>query len=396
MQPSMTPKRFLKLCAKPNGASDVADALGASPGLLHAADGTGNTGLHRAAAAGCVETAVLLADRGLAVDVRNTKGKVPMHEAALFGHVGVCEALVLRGSAAVRWAVGHSSEQWTPLMYAASRGHCATIAFLIDAGAAWADRNSAGCSSLYLACRANAVDACVLLLDAGADVNQATNTGRSPLHTAAEGNRRDLARLLVERGAVVNHADGSGTTVSHLCAEAGFAGMAQDLLEAGMDVARKNAVGRTCLHLACYNGHAAFVRSVLGDGAGGAGGAGGGGGKGGDTVGGGATVGGATVGGATVGCATVGGGTVDVDGKDERGCTALYLASSQGNLEECALLLDYGAKQLSSAKRHPLHCAAGWNHPAVVRLLLERGASVDVKDDKGATPLECAKNHNGA
>ena len=63
-------------------------------------------------------------------------------------------------------------------------------------------------------------------------------------------------------------------------------------------------------------------------------------------------------------------------------------------MEECALLLDYGAKQLSSAKRHPLHCAAGWNHPAVVRLLLERGASVDVKDDKGATPLECAKNHN--
>ena len=134
--PLMTPKRFLKLCAKRNGASDVADALGASPGLLHAADGTGNTGLHRAAAAGCVETAVLLVDSGLAVDVRNTKGKVPMHEAALFGHVGVCEALVLHGSAAVRWAVGHSSEQWTPLMYAASRGHCATIAFLIDAGAA--------------------------------------------------------------------------------------------------------------------------------------------------------------------------------------------------------------------------------------------------------------------
>jgi len=35
----------------------------------------------------------------------------------------------------------------------------------------------------------------------------------------------------------------------------------------------------------------------------------------------------------------------------------------------------------------PLHFAAEWDHPLLVALLLERGASVDAKTDRGATPL---------
>lgn len=81
---------------------------------------------------------------------------------------------------------------------------------------------------------------------------------------------------------------------------------------------------------------------------------------------------------------------------------ALILAAERGKVESCRVLILGGANvnlvdwRGSFIFKRPeqgesaLHRAVKGGHEAVVRLLLENGVSVDLKDAKGRSPLELA------
>jgi uncharacterized protein len=83
---------------------------------------------------------------------------------------------------------------------------------------------------------------------------------------------------------------------------------------------------------------------------------------------------------------------LDVDALNEAGESALMIAALKGRLDWTQRLLDRGA-QVDKSGWTPLHYAATGPEPAVVKLLLERGAKVDVRSPNRSTPLMMAAQY---
>uniref|UniRef100_J3LRK8 Uncharacterized protein n=1 Tax=Oryza brachyantha TaxID=4533 RepID=J3LRK8_ORYBR len=87
----------------------------------------------------------------------------------------------------------------------------------------------------------------------------------------------------------------------------------------------------------------------------------------------------------------------DIDAGSELGITALASAALDGRLSLARYLLDHGAdpNKKDNAGSVPLHCAAKNGHDEVARLLLSRGASIDIAYFHG-TPLHIAAAYGKA
>lgn len=81
------------------------------------------------------------------------------------------------------------------------------------------------------------------------------------------------------------------------------------------------------------------------------------------------------------------------------GFTALHLAAFFGQEDAAKLLLERGAEVNLVARNPtivvtPLHSAAAGSHPGIVKLLLEAGADVNAAQDGGCTPLHSAADND--
>jgi ankyrin repeat protein len=78
---------------------------------------------------------------------------------------------------------------------------------------------------------------------------------------------------------------------------------------------------------------------------------------------------------------------------DTSGHTILHFAALEGRLEECRLLLDWGARILPTVgtKFTPLHWAVKMGHFSVAKLLVERGADVTLKSSLHKTACDTAR-----
>ena len=89
----------------------------------------------------------------------------------------------------------------------------------------------------------------------------------------------------------------------------------------------------------------------------------------------------------------------DVMARNVGGFTPLHAAAFAGSAEVAALLLDHKADIADTANKAgaaPLMVAAEMNHPAVVELLISRGADVSQPESHGYPPISRAqwKGHN--
>jgi ankyrin repeat protein len=105
------------------------------------------------------------------------------------------------------------------------------------------------------------------LLDYGASLDARDRLGARPLSHAARSGHLDMVDLLLARGAPINARNLAGATALYFAAERGHASIAQRLIERGADVKLTGRSGITPIAAAAYAGNDAIVDALLASGA---------------------------------------------------------------------------------------------------------------------------------
>lgn len=258
--------------------------------------------LHYAVFGGSKEVVALLLDHGAPADplapLGSTAGRYlsPLHLAAHYGDLAICELLIARGADANSKLPAENKlwlypTQRTPLHHAAASRNGQLVRFLLEQGAEINTADSEGQTPLLVASKHADPSVVETLLSRGADANAADREARTALHHAAE--RRDAAmvKTLLSHGADADRksrdgqtptsiatANGSeeivrlltnrhGRVTIHTAAAMGDLAALERLVKEGIDVNRLDVQGQTALHAAANTGQLAVVRWLVEHGA---------------------------------------------------------------------------------------------------------------------------------
>ena len=153
-------------------------------------DANGQYGLYLALREPSLQVARVLVDwPQTRVDVRNRVDESPLMMAALKGHAELVQRLIARGADV-------NKPGWTPLHYAATGGHAAIIAMLLDAHAYIDAESPNGTTPLMMASQYGTAAAVRQLLEAGADASLKNQLGLSAQDFAFRAQRQDVADLI--------------------------------------------------------------------------------------------------------------------------------------------------------------------------------------------------------
>lgn len=218
---------------------------------LSAADPDGSTALHWAVRRDDLETANLLIRGGANVKAANRYGVTPLSLASVSGNAAMIESLLKAGADpnstlpggetalmtaartgkvdAVKVLVTHGADVkyaesrrgQTALMWAAAEGNTGVVEELIERGADMHARTKGGLTPLLFAVREGKIDTVRALLKSGADVNESWKSGRgtgvsgiSAMVLAVANAHYELAAMMLDAGADPN-ASAQGWTALH-------------------------------------------------------------------------------------------------------------------------------------------------------------------------------------
>jgi len=251
----------------------------------------------------------------------------------------------------------------------ASGGRCVTAprpALASSAGSARAElarRKVAFTADAFVAAAAAGdLDVVNLFLDAAIDPNGANALGYTALMWAAGQGREAVAQALVARGALVDLRTADAVTALMNAASQGQLGTAALLLAAGADVDAQRADGWSALEWAAAEGRAEMIELLLAK-------------------------------------------RANLEARDREGYTALFYAAGNTKDEDATsrtlpaarILIEHGARVNAQADdgSTPLMWAARKGELEIVRLLLSKGASVNVVDHRGRGALSYAAEARG-
>ena len=208
---------------------------------------------------------------------RDSAGKTPLHFAAHYGVVSVCQIIVEHLKAWKLFDVRNGidgpfwqdTEGWAPLHLSVIGGHPLTTQTLLDAEAATlasearkrVRHNSPKSSAvLALATKANHVKIVQILVSAGVDINYQDEQGEAALHAAARFGHDECAQVLLT-GDELQKADTelventyAWTPLFIACVD-GNVGAVELLIDAGADLEKVDASGWTAKEHASLRGH---------------------------------------------------------------------------------------------------------------------------------------------
>jgi ankyrin repeat protein len=189
----------------------VAEMLVRAGANVKAANRYGVTPMYSAALNGNARMIVLLLKAGADVDVALPEGETPLMTAARTGKVDAVKVLLENGASV------NVREKWknqTALMWAAHEGNADTVNLLAGAGAKLDDRSIFGWTPLLFAARQGQSGAIRALVAAGANINETLPDGTGALVTAVQGLNYEAAGVLLDLGIDAN-ADAQGWTALH-------------------------------------------------------------------------------------------------------------------------------------------------------------------------------------
>jgi ankyrin repeat protein len=121
--------------------------------------------------------------------------------------------------------------------------------------------------TLFSAVDGNCINLTTELLDYGASLDARDRLGARPLSHAARSGHLEMVDLLLARGAPVNARNLAGATALYFAAEGGHTPVAQRLIERGADVKLTGRSGISPVAAASYAGSDAIVEALLAHGA---------------------------------------------------------------------------------------------------------------------------------
>ncbi|KAM9372813.1 palmitoyltransferase ZDHHC13 [Phaethornis superciliosus] len=196
------------------------------------------------------------------------------------------------------------------------------------------------------------IERCKELVEAGYDVRQPDKENVTLLHWAAINNRQELVKYYISKGAIVDQLGGDlNSTPLHWAIRQGHLPMVMLLLKCGADPSLIDGEGFSSIHLAVLFQHMPIVAYLLSKGQ-------------------------------------------NIDTTDFNGQTPLMLSAQKViGPEPTRFLLKFNPSINAVdniQKNTALHWAIMSGNISAVDLLLEAGASLDIKNVKGETPLDLA------
>ncbi|KAL2160391.1 hypothetical protein VTH06DRAFT_1564 [Thermothelomyces fergusii] len=213
---------------------------------------------------------------------RDSFGRIPLHYAAQFGFVVVCQILMKKMQEWGQFNVenGIDAPEWqdkdgnAPVHLSVIGGHRLTTKALLQ-GEDWqgvSDNKakmrrmiSKSSAVLAIATKANFKHIVEMLVEAGVDINWQDKSGETALHIAARFGHDECAKILI-KGTAEQRANLELTehsfawTPLHIAAVDGHLSVAQLLVDAGADVDKPDSSGWTAKEHAALRGHLPIAR----------------------------------------------------------------------------------------------------------------------------------------
>lgn len=286
------------------------------------------------------EVARVLVAAGAPLDATSQYGESPLSVSSHNGRFDVVKLLLDAGA-------DPAPLRWTPLMRAVAVGAVRDVEDRLRGGGDRSARDRWDRTAWLLAAHAGDVAKAKLLLYRGADRYDLAHTGQPALSLAAARDHVEMVRFLLDAGADVDAADEYRKTPLMAAAQHGAERCVRLLLERGANVHAEDHVREQAVNAATA---VAVLRALLEAGA-------------------------------------------DINYVDGTGYWPLKSAAEDGDVERVAFLLKAGAAaETTTAGQTALHVAASFDQVAIVRMLLDAGARVNVLDVDGYSPLHEAKS----
>ncbi|XP_006628141.2 ankyrin repeat domain-containing protein 42 isoform X1 [Lepisosteus oculatus] len=310
--------------------------------------------VHEAVKAGDVNQLAMMVKNGASVNEVDLEHKfTPLHWASLTGSLECLHWLLWHGAD----TSDTTPQGWTPAHLAAMRGRDACMQALITNGAIVSSRDDRGCSAVHLAAAHGHSQTLQNILRSGADCNSADMNDWRPAHYAAFHGRLGCLQFLLKWGASVDDVDNNGNTPAHLAASEGHLHCLKFLVSQGVSLTHtlgaRNDQGETPKDLAKRFYKQAVQQYI-------------------DAV----------------------ENERDFPGEQEDLAFPAHVAALRGDLDTLRTLVESGIINLNERDNKgctPLHKAAGQGHLNCLQWLLEMGADYNITNDASETPKDIAK-----
>ncbi|KAK7948693.1 uncharacterized protein PG986_009579 [Apiospora aurea] len=216
---------------------------------------------------------------------KDSLGRLPLHYAAQFGFVVLCQIIMSKMQEWGQFDVEHGIDapEWqdkegnAPLHLAVIGGHPLTTKALLE-GENWRGDSSAVAHSrgdvpkssvvLAIAVKSNFTNIVKMLVEAGVDINWQDETGETAMHIAARFGHVDIVKILLDgtdqQRVNLELAEKSfAWTPLHIAAVDGHLPVAQLLVEAGAEVNKMDSFGWTPKEHAALRGHMPIADLLL-------------------------------------------------------------------------------------------------------------------------------------